>query len=292
MIMVAAAYRGDDDFLRARIAEILEDHGHEVEALGDAARGVVARRAGRVAAGAVGMAGGLLVLGLGFVGAVTSSTPWWGFGGGGFTPVPPTMVLCGAWPAMGVAYVLGRLSGRAWIDRALRALPGLSGRLREDLSRLERARSPRGAIVDRLERAEARSIGWPLAALGLLMPLTLHLVVWFCLAGPGRWVDFDGWIRLSALYVGLAHLVLAAGCLRLGRDLRWHRAGSPAAFALGQSKKLLGFSALAACLPGVVLLAIPPILTAVTALAFLPLACHRAGRRLAAERAALGSLHA
>jgi hypothetical protein len=288
---MVSAYRRDDDVLQERVDEVLEDRRHEATALGLSARRMVARRMGRAAAGAVGIGGGLLLLGLavaaGLKGGNVLSIMGHGPGDGHLVEV-----LLGTWPVMGLGYVLGMLAGERWLDGVLRERPVLTGRAREDLASLQRARPPRAAVLRLLDRLAGPSLGYPLAAMGLLMPLTLHLAAW-ALFTHGAVLEhlhaFDEWIGLSAVYVGLAHLVLAALGLRFGAQ-RCSRSTTHWGDDAASGMKAVALTVLAACLPGVVLIAIPPVLVAVTGAVFVPLTFHRAGKRLDAERAALAPL--
>jgi hypothetical protein len=100
---------------------------------------------------------------------------------------------------------------------------------------------------------------------------------------------FDEWIRLSVVCVGIAHVVLATSCVLLGRRLGEQR---DHAAATASGCKVVALTSLAACVPGVILLGIPPVLTAVTGGAFVPLMFALAAKRLAGEHATLASLHA
>src|SRR6185312_11836960 len=131
-----------------------------------------------------------------------------------------TEALLAAWGAMGVAYVIGRLRGRALYRRAVGETPELTGRPRVDLGLLDRVH-PRYAVAALLERLHGPSAGWLLAAVGLLMPLTIHLGVWLVASSGVTWQrfkEFDGWILHSTATVGFAHLVVAALLARLRPD--------------------------------------------------------------------------
>jgi hypothetical protein len=200
-------------------------------------------------------------------------------------------ILLGSWVAMGIAYVLGRIVGNLRLERALADAPARSGRPHDELERL-RAVGPRhAAVAALLARVCKASVGWPLAAMGLLLPLTLHLGFWTAMGGPGgsgQWSDFDGWIRMTAVYVGVAHLVLAGWSARLGARLEGLTA--PAAVARADGWTALGLTSLASCLPGIVMLGVPVLLTAVTGVFFIPLSFYLAGKRFAEEREVLAPL--
>jgi hypothetical protein len=168
----------------------------------------------------------------------------------------------------------------------------LSGDLGADLARLEAVEPLRDAR-DLATAWERRSAALPMAAISLLAPLTLHGMVWFGLArtteaGSGL-EDFGSWIALSVIIVGHAHLALLVCAVRWAWRLR--RVDTfelRASGGKGWGTALL-VSAGIACLPGVVLLAIPPILVAVTGLAFVPLMYHLMARTIERERTALAA---
>jgi len=161
--------------------------------------------------------------------------------------------------------------------------------------------------VDRLERflpseearaaahaVEASSVAAPLAALCLLLPMSLHLLVAsaFFHEGFGE-VEFDRWIRQGLLYGGHCHLILAAQGWRLGRSLPrgpsileaaevagWH------AWALTILAGMLAAVAFVLCAPfsGFSLALAGPAVVAATGLVFVPMVFTGAGRWVARER--------
>jgi hypothetical protein len=289
VIDMVSAYR-TDDALGERIAELLRDRRREAATLDAAARSVLVRRTGRAAAGAVGIAGGLLLLVVAAGRVACRGAGWYFPGQGDLRPGGLlSAMLVGTWAAMGLAYVVGRLAGHAQLDVTLWGLLALTGDRRDDLARLRSAGSRRSAVVEQLDRVLGPSIGWHLAAMGLLLPLTLHLGVWLALSG-GRFRDFDGWICVSAVSVGIAHLVLAGKCALLPKALREPNGAPPEDIALAEGWRAFGLAVAAACVPGILWFLIPPLLTAVTGVAFIPLMFHLAGKRLARERTTLASL--
>jgi uncharacterized membrane protein len=76
---------------------------------------------------------------------------------------------------------------------------------------------------------------------------------------------------ISGMTVGLAHLTLVGMSLRyVGRLLAAEATGAPLALH-GEWMFALGIVVLASCLPGIVFLAIPPVLTAVTGVVLVPM---------------------
>jgi hypothetical protein len=133
-----------------------------------------------------------------------------------------------------------------------------------------------------------------MAAVSLLAPLSIHGLLWFPFAHPETLAsgmdDFGTWVALSVIIVGHAHLALLVCAVRWAYRLR-----SVETFQLGIGRArgwgtALLVSAGIACLPGIVLLAIPPILVLVTGLAFVPLMYHVATRTIARERTVLEAI--
>jgi hypothetical protein len=261
------AYRDSLDGARLRYADLRERTLEDLSVHADVSA-VLAARTGRAWAGAAGIGGAALTA---LSAAVSALRPQ-------AFDVSPTSVLLATWPVMAAAYAMGHLAGERRQREA--ALPPATGDVHADLARLERAvrTSPVRALAVQGERA---SIGLPMVAVGLLAPLTLHLA--FCvLTGWGS--DLDKWIRLSLLLVGHAHLVLAGLLWRLATKARTfsvpelRRAGRRAGWSI------VGLTVLASAVPGAVLLLVPPLLTLVTGLAFIPLLTWIMLRKLAAER--------
>jgi hypothetical protein len=137
---------------------------------------------------------------------------------------------------------------------------------------------------------EGWSLGLPLVATVVLAPLSLHAVVAALIgaAGPESFATqlsgFTGWMRISGAIVGHAHLALAVLAARFVRRLR-RRSHAELATSAGRAgvNDVLMTAAIAA-VPGIVLLAIPPVLVAVTGIAFVPFAYEGARRVLLRER--------
>lgn len=97
-------------------------------------------------------------------------------------------------------------------------------------------------------------------------------------------------IGLSVVLVGHAHLALLVCAVRWAFTLRT-RATAELRVGLGRAwGKALAISAGIACLPGAVLLGIPPLLVAVTGLLFVPFMYFGTARILASERIALEAI--
>lgn len=266
------AYRDPLEGARLRHAELCTRHSAEQGdlAAADAVRG---RRVARVAAAAVG-ALGVAALVATVIGRAVAGL---GLDGGAVTPV-----LLGAWPAMGVAYVVGRVD--AWGRVA-----ALGERLRPEadifarIARLERRRPVEEARA-RAARLEQVSVALPLVALSLLAPLTVHFTV-SALLGLR---NFDVWIVLSLAIVGHAHLVLAWLSTRYARFLRTSDSDTVRRTWLRHATRVLGFTVLASAIPGVIFVLLPPIITAMTGLVVILPAFRAAACKIVAERVLLG----
>jgi hypothetical protein len=276
--MTACAYRSLEPVLRQRFTELQERRALDATSV-DAAQRVARRRVGRAVAGGVGVAMALAAFASALHGFKSS------FPSEGGTA---TELLLLAWPVALVAGGLARLLARLLV--AFGGYVPLSGDPGADLARLE--------AVDPLRDARELATAWerssaalPMAASSLLAPLTIHAIVWFGLDRPSTLAsgmdDFGAWIGLSAIIVGHAHLALLVCAVRWAWRLpRVDTYELQVCRGQGWGKALL-VSAGVACLPGVVLLAIPPILVAVTGLAFVPLMYHLTARTIERERTAL-----
>jgi hypothetical protein len=274
--MTACAYRSLEPVLVQRVAELRERRERDAMFVGGALR-VAARRVGRSAAGAVGVAMALAAFACALLGLPSSAER-----------LVSTELLILAWPAALVAGVIGRLLARLLLSLRVREVP--SGDPGLDLARLE-ATDPLREARDVAMSWERRSTALPLAAVSLLAPLTIHLVVWFALSRPDAITtgldDYGTWIALSVVIVGHAHLALLVCAVRWAYRLRtMETLELQIGRGRGWGTALLVSGGLA-CLPGIVLLAIPPLLVLVTGLAFVPLMYHVTARTLVRERQAL-----
>jgi uncharacterized membrane protein YhdT len=145
----------------------------------------------------------------------------------------------------------------------------LTGDVRVDTARLD-GDEPRAALAHRVSRLETGSVAATLVGWALLAPLTLHLLVAAALARSlaDGLHDFDRWIEASLVLTGVAHVTLALLGCRYAKKLRaWDHERDDAPTA-GWSA--LGWTILASCVPGIVALAIPPLLVALTGFVFVP----------------------
>lgn len=242
------------------------------------ARGVMAARFGRAAAGAVGvlLASAALVDGLCSIGRHGS-------------PDAATELLLSAWPLAGVAWLFGWAFARVRAGTAVAERPAGDPELA--LSWLEGA-DPLVAARTRAMRWEFASVALPLAALSLACPLTIH---WLFAAivgateGSFRGVTFDAfgeWIGLSAMVVGHAHLALVACAVLWARSLRKRETPLLKAHVHRAWVAALLITTGAASLP----FGIPAAFTFVTGLLFIPLMYVVTAHGVTRERVTLEAL--
>lgn len=129
--------------------------------------------------------------------------------------------------------------------------------------------------------SERNALVLPLVAASLLAPLSIHGGVSVLLGcGPGH-LTFDDWVVASLIIVGHAHVVLAVLAGRDGARLADGHAIS--------ARRTLLWTSVTAGVPGVLLYAIPPALTALTGAVLIPTLYAWARRTLMSERAMLES---
>ena len=197
----------------------------------------------------------------------------------------PTYALLGGGAAAVVTYALARVlfalgRARGW------TLPKLTGELDADLARIE-ASNPFLPLARRLQALEVWSATLPLVAISLLMPLTLHYAM-ITLFAPESPAAFARWIRISLVIVGHAHLALAALAVAFGRKLTKLNGEGIGSLPIHRAwAKAWGITIIVSAVPGLLLLAVPPILTAITGLAFIPFMFVFMRRRLMDERATM-----
>lgn len=269
-----ALYRDDDLGVRLHYEDLLQQREREMDQLGGPVARLYERRLGRAAAGAAGIAGSAALV-ASSVAVAAMDEPKDG---------SLTQILLGSWLVSGAAYLAGRLLAKHRIRSALQRMARPSGDLRADVERLRSAEPSRALrhLTDGLERS---SVALPLVMFALLMPLTIQAIV----SRPmGAWDsgEFDSWIKMSLVIVGHCHLVLAYLSWRFARNMR-----SWSTQVLASKRHREGWVAWAitvavSCFPGIVLIAIPPILVAVTGL-FVPIAFYGMARRVVSERMAL-----
>lgn len=300
---MTTAYR--DDLLAARIERdaLLERRSDELACVPVDLGDIHARRVARTAAGKAAV-GSVIVLGMVAVHVLVISIA---------DPMQRprldgrlTVVLLSAWVVVAAAYAAGRLLGARAFRREVARPLDLTGDVHADVERL-RAAEPLRAVRDLVERGETASVAYPLMGLALLVPLTLHFGVYMAaeLLRGSRLeraiFEFDGWIAVSMILVGHAHLVLVYLARRYAQRLgalsneQIERSPPPGGMSA------LGYTIGASLLGGVIGLFISPIgglvgmlvigaLVGITGLLFVPWSFTSMRRSLAQERVTLDGL--
>ncbi|HKA88944.1 MAG TPA: hypothetical protein VKE22_14845 [Haliangiales bacterium] len=269
-------YRDAEEALRQRRSELLALRRAQAKRVPDATVAIYAHRQARRYAGGTG-------LGLAALIAVEAVG-----GGPGLT-----RLLELAWPIMAGMYLFARVAAEANLRGRLTrfAEPGPDAAF--DVDRLERFLPSEVARAE-ADAIEAPSVAVPLAALCLLLPLSIHLVVAsaFFHDGFGE-AEFDRWIREGLLYGGHCHVILAAQGWKLGRTLPRGAAILEASEVAGWHAWALTILASMAAAVAFVLVApfsafslavAGPAVVAATGLVFVPMLFTGAGRRIARER--------
>jgi hypothetical protein len=275
----AGPYRDHEESITPRLEDALARIGRELG--GDAlpiAKRLYRRRLARAVAGVVAALVGLVTLAVGLFDGIRS------YGGASRAAAP--WVLIGGLALVAAVYLVARCEGGWRVGRTVRRAVAQSGTAAWDLARLEHA-SPLRDVRARARALEHVSIASPLVALALLSPLALHGAIYLVMGLSGRGPSIDGfgwWMGFSAIIVGHAHLLLAFLSLRFASQLHASEGVyQPKMTAL----RALGWTTLAAALPGILLLALPPAVTFITGVFTVLPAFDWARRTLAAERLAL-----
>jgi hypothetical protein len=284
VMAMVLAYRSDEDVLQARLGSLLEFRQTEVVGVSAELRNVYARRVARTVAGGVATAAGVAMMLGGAIWALTNRS-W-------FSTSPPhgdgalIGFLLGGAAAAALVYQPAGLLASMKFDRAVSNALSLSGNVRIDLVRVERAQ-PRRIAADLVERAESWSASLPLVGMALLGPLLLHFLVWIAYTGGGaafRLSAFDAWIGMTVPIAGLAHLVLAFRAAAYGPRLRAKSTRELQLMPSHYGWMSLVFTAVAGLIPGAILLLVPPILIFFTGLVFIPYSFYRMNRAIVRER--------
>lgn len=204
---------------------------------------VRARRAARVTAGIAGVLGaGLTAL----LALLSSGSPHWA---GPHLTGAATFTLLGTWGAMVLVYGFAYLGERSEARR-------------------RRDESFTGYLT--IHQNERGAIFWPMAAVSLLAPLTIHFLI-YALAGMDTWGfpgAFDRWIGGGGGLTMPAHAALVYCCWTFARDRTGAATSSPQRLAPGW--RALWITVAAGMLPGALFLLVPPLLVLVTGLLFIP----------------------
>jgi hypothetical protein len=281
--LTPAAYRCLEPVLSDWVERVREQQALELPQR-DAARKVAASRMARAVAGATGLLLSVVAFASAIAGFALEPGSWPHGSESGLL----TALLLSAWPAALVAWGITRTMAGAAIGRRVHAPPALTGDAGEDLLRLQRE--------DSLGMARALAARWewagaalPLAALSMVAPLSLHFLV-RCLFAPMRVGNFDGWIALSVVLVGHAHVALCVCAVVWARGLSGRHTAALADGLRGSMFKALFVTVGVASLPGILLLAVPPVMVLVTGLVFIPAMYAATVRCMRRERLALDAI--
>jgi hypothetical protein len=110
------------------------------------------------------------------------------------------------------------------------------------------------------------SLRMPMLGLALVMPVTLHAMTMMCI-GEMSTNDFSSWIWMSTLGAAQAYVAL---CWLTYKDAERIATNTAAEPWKKRAWAALWKTTAASCIPGIVLLGIPPILTFLTGAAFIP----------------------
>ncbi len=273
-----SAYRDTALVLRRR-AELVKARTSLGDAMGGLHR-VYARRWSRIVGGGVALT---------FVVALVAYLLSWPF----VDHVPrndaATLLLLGGGVGGVIATILTRLAfslGTRRVFGRMAPLPEPTGQVAADLAALEGA-SPWPEKEKALRRLELPSTMVPMITISMLAPLTLHLGFATLMDG-WKPESFTEWIAISGAIVGHAHIALAVAAALHARRLA--KSDLDAIRSMPTHRPwlvALGVAVLAASIPGIILLVVPPILTAITGFVFVPAMFLFIRHRLVSERAAM-----
>lgn len=120
----------------------------------------------------------------------------------------PSLLLLASLLAGAIVYGVVYLAARRHLQNEL-AAPVETGDVRRDIAVME-STSPTTLARAAIERREQPSLLWPLIAISLLAPLSLHLCPAMAIIDRGqRLPGFSVWIAISVMLVGHSHGVLA-----------------------------------------------------------------------------------
>jgi hypothetical protein len=291
--MSASAYRSLDSVLGERIAELRERRERDWLQI-DVVTRVIARRVARAVGGWAGTVAAIVAFALALISWI--DPPW--------TSTPSDMwhtreemrttathVLLGGWlVALALAWI-ARPIARLLVAPILRRdhfVP--TGHAAADLARLEAADPLRRAVRQAM-RWERASAALPLVAASLLAPLSLHWIAASAMSAMGgeslKASDYGQWIGISVVIVGHAHLVLAIFCTLWAFRLRVVSTDEIRSGVRKGWASALGWTTAASCIPGLILVAIPPLLVVLTGIVFIPAMFHVMARTVERERLAL-----
>jgi hypothetical protein len=291
--MNASAYRSLDSVLGERIADLREKRERDGLQV-DVVTRIVARRVARAVGGWAGTVAAIVAFAMALISWVDppwTSTPTDTWHTREEMRTTATHVLLYGWLfGLALAWVTRPIARLvlAPIVRRDRFVP--TGHAAVDLARLEAADPLRRAV--RLAMSwERGSAALPLVAASLLAPLSLHWLAGSALSAMGgdslHASDYGQWIGISVVIVGHAHLVLAIFCTIWAFRLRGLGTDEIRSGVRRGWASALGWTTAASCIPGLVLVAIPPLLVVLTGIVFIPAMFHVMARIIVRERLAL-----
>jgi hypothetical protein len=200
-----------------------------------------------------------------------------------------TRLLLGSTIAMFATYLVARI-----VLRALGSFrpprdeePSLVGEMTADLARID-ASLPLPRIERRLASLETLGMALPLAAVSLLAPLTIHWLFIQVTSPATTASSFAEWIRISLVIVGHAHLALAAFSIAFAKKIA--KSDNEMLRTMSVHREWLKawvYTMLVSCVPGIILVGIPPVLVALTGVVFIPVMFFVVFERLLIERRTL-----
>ena len=217
-------YRSEEEGLSQRLAQQQERLAREQEQA-SRLRGLYQRRVARSVAGLVGTLCGLAVF---LSGLLVDRGDFFGEEGDWFEGIVPellpsevgvsTQLLLLAPCVALLVYILALGAAKLKFSRRIQKKRSPEQDLQWEVESLS-ALSPLTEAQALVNKALFQSLAWPLVALSLLGPLSLHFVVSLLHDGWEAYGWFHEWIRLSAMIVSQSHVVLVGSCLLLVRDL-------------------------------------------------------------------------
>lgn len=279
------SYRDDEGGLRFRREQLLILRKCEVDLASDELVGIHARRVARIAGGAMAIAGAASIT---FTSGLTYGAKAL-LGATLFDNEPPvTSILVATVLLVPLVMAIAWSAARRRMRKAVESAVQPTSDVRLDVARLAHA-PPLALLTARIDSMEFRSVWVPLMGWALVAPLSMHLMLAIVLGwvGIGKLAEFDWWILVSLVLTGVGHAVLCTMAVRFARRLRAWRPTS--AERLPSVWTPYGWTMFGACVPGLVLYAVPPLIAAVTSL-FIPVTFSWVRQRVLAERAALASL--
>ncbi len=280
MTTVQSGYRDDTEVAKLRYEELLSRWMASAASPSDVEQ-VHAERSARIAAGSVGILGVITLLVAAFLHLLVLQRPPEGL---------LFLILVATWASAWIAYRAAHRNAAVRARLVARA-PDPTGDPWADLARLAALR-PHASLHALTFAEERSSVSLPLIALSLLMPLSIHALLFTAFAvatgNAGSLGNYDIWILFCAAVVGHAHLALAC----FGRAFASNLASIPDDMLLSEAERrsrsafwwTVGISAI----PGGILYLLPPIFTALTGAIFCGAMFRRIAEKVFEERAKLG----